>query len=301
MEKWKGYLYLLGGFSLAGTSVIAARLLTPSLGTFTITAASLGIALVGMLPLVWRRLGPSLAHLSRRQALALVFQAVCGIFLFRMFLIQGLLRTSAGEAGILTGATPAFTALLAAVALREPLRPRRALGIASTVAGILCLQGLFSPGSGLSGQHAWGNGLVLCAALCESSFNVISRYSSLNSASDPGQSLSPDVQTWMVAALAFCLCLPPAWLDEAPLPALVALGTGEWLALVWYGLFVTALAFILFYAGIRRCPASTAAVFSGMMPFTALVLSIWVLGESAGLPQWSGGGLVVLGMLLTGE
>jgi drug/metabolite transporter (DMT)-like permease len=60
------------------------------------------------------------------------------------------------------------------------------------------------------------------------------------------------------------------------------------------------LAFIFWYAGIKRCTACTAAAFSGMMPFTSLILSVLVLGEYANWQQWAGGGLVILGMILIG-
>jgi drug/metabolite transporter (DMT)-like permease len=55
------------------------------------------------------------------------------------------------------------------------------------------------------------------------------------------------------------------------------------------------------YCGIRRSEASLAAVFSGMMPLTALALSVLLLGEKPGWQQWAGGGLVVAGMLLSGR
>lgn len=292
-------MYLLGGFTLAGTSVIAARFLSQALGTFTIAAASLFFAILGLLPLCWSRLGKAVLQMKLHDMVDLFWQAACGIFLFRMFLIQGLNHTSAGEAGILTGATPAATTLLAVVVLKEPVRPRRFLGILSTVAGIAVLQGFLLPGNTFSMEHFAGNMLVLCAAASEALFNVFSRRSSLKSGPGAAPRLDPIVQTWFVAAIAFLLCLVAAGF-ERPLPALRSLGTAEWLALLWYGLFVTALAFILFYAGIKRCSASTAAVFSGMMPFTALVLSILLLGESAGGQQWLGGGMIVLGMILTG-
>ncbi|UUZ97191.1 DMT family transporter [Paenibacillus sp. P25] len=70
--------------------------------------------------------------------------------------------------------------------------------------------------------------------------------------------------------------------------------------MVWYGPVVTALAFVCWYAGIKRNPVSTAAAFSGMMPFTALLLSVLILREHAGWQQWSGGMLVILGMILIG-
>jgi drug/metabolite transporter (DMT)-like permease len=297
MEKIKGHLYLMGGFALAGTSVVAARLLAGRLGTFSITALSLAFALLGLLPFCAARLRGTLAGLHARQWLLLGAQAGCGIFLFRMFLLQGMLRTSAGEAGILTGATPAITALLAALVLRERLGWRSLAGIALSVAGIVFLQGVAQSGAGFERSHLVGNLLVLCAAASESLFNTISRLGSLRQTE--GKTLDVYSQTWLVALIALVLCLGPA-VFEHPMEAAAHLELTQWLALGWYGLFVTALAFVLFYAGIRHCSAATAGVLSGMIPFTALILSVLLLREPAGWAQWLGGGLIVGGMALIG-
>ncbi|SMD03112.1 DMT family transporter [Sporomusa malonica] len=299
MERFIGVLSLLGGFTLAGTSVIAGRLVSEILGTFTIAAVSLFFALLGLLPLCARMLGETIRQMSMRDWLSLLVQALFGIFLFRMFLLQGLIRTSAGEAGVLTGATPAATMLLAWLFLKEPLDILRFLGVVSTVAGILVLQGVFSTDIGFSREHLIGNLLVLCAAVSESLFNVFSRISSIKAALNQSQALDPIVQTTLVVGIALLLCFGPA-LVERPVESLMSLGIAGWLALVWYGVFVTALAFILWYAGIKRCDASMAAAFSGMMPFTALILSVLLLGEQPGWQQWLGGLMVMSGMLLTG-
>ncbi|MFD1956060.1 DMT family transporter [Paenibacillus thailandensis] len=87
---------------------------------------------------------------------------------------------------------------------------------------------------------------------------------------------------------------------ENPLTALSAIGWHAWLALVWYGPFVTGLAFMFWYAGIQRTDAATAAGFSGMMPFTAFLLSVAILNEQAGWRQWAGCIMVVIGMALIG-
>lgn len=299
MNSVAGMLFLMGAFTLAGTSVIAGRFVSETLGTFTIAAVSLFFALLGLLPLCGRSLGETVRGMSTHDWLRLLIQAVFGIFLFRMFLLQGLIRTSAGEAGILTGATPASTVLLAWLFLKEPLDRMRLLGIVSTITGVLVLQGVFSSDIEFSQEHLVGNLLVLCAALCESLFNIFSRISSIKASLNPAQAMDPIVQTTMVVWIALLLCLGPA-IFEQPVASLMALGIAGWAALVWYGLFVTAIAFILWYAGIKRCDASVAAAFSGMMPFTALILSILLLNEQPGWQQWLGGVIVVLGMLLTG-
>ncbi|WP_459928006.1 DMT family transporter [Desulfosporosinus burensis] len=299
MERFKGMIYLMGAFTLAGTSVIAARFVSGHLGTFTITATSLLLAILALLPLCRSNLRKTLQQMSARDWVTLLLQATFGIFLFRMFLLQGLLYTSSGEAGVLTGATPAATALFARFLLKEPLYKKSLFGIFSTIIGILLLQGILLPGNALTMNHVIGNILVLCAAVCESLFNILSRISSLRIVAARSLPINPIVQTILVSGIALLLCLIPS-LFEHPVLSLMSLGIKEWLALGWYGLFVTALAFIFWYAGIKRCTAYTAAAFSGMMPLTSLVLSVLILGERVALHQWSGGLLVVLGMLLIG-
>lgn len=297
-DYFKGMAFLLGAFTLAGTSVVCARIISGVLGTFTITALSMVFALLLLLPLCGKRLAANARRMSRHDWVSTAMQALIGIFLFRFLLLNGVERTSAAEAGILTGATPAITALLAWALLKERVSVFALAGIAATVGGVLMIQGLLSPGHTLSSGHFWGNVLVLGAAASESAFNILSRIFAVQSSARQ-QRPDPLVQTTLVAAFTLLLSLVPA-LFEQPVQRLQAIGFEGWLALVWYGVFVTALAFICWYAGINRCPAFMAAAFSGMMPLTAMLLSVTVLGEAAGWAQWLGGALVMLGMALIG-
>lgn len=298
MERIKGYAYLLCAFGLAGTSVVAASFVSGRLGTFTITSMGLLISLVCLLPFCGSKLLRTIRLLTPGEWLLLFCQASFGVLLFRMFLLYGLSRTSSVEAGILTGATPAITVFLAWLVLREKMNVAHILGVFGTVCGILLIQGVFMPESRFSNEHISGNILVLCAAGCESLFNVLSRAAAVQS-NMKKEAIHPVVQTTIVSAMAWLISLIPC-LAEQPFAALSGLGWQEWLALVWYGPVVTALAFICWYAGIRRCRASTAAAFSGMMPFTSLTLSVWLLKEHAGWLQWAGGLLVIAGMILIG-
>lgn len=299
-QQWKGMLYLFGAFSLAGTSVITAYFLNGKLGSFTITAVSLLMSLLCLLPLCLKELARTVCCLSCRAWGVLFFQALLGMFLFRMFLLYGLQHTSTAEAGILTGATPAVTVILAFVLLKETINGTKLAGTLSTVLGIMVIQGIFTPGHSFSVNHLWGNVLVLCAAISESCFNLLSRIGSLRQSTSDEAAVPPVVQTTLVSAIAFVLCLIPLGFEK-PNVSLAAIGLQEWLALVWYGPIVTALAFIWWYAGIQRCHVATAAAFSGMMPFTALLLSVIVLKEPAGWEPWCGGVLVMMGMILIGR
>jgi len=298
LQRFSGHFLLAGAFFLAGTSVIAGRLLSGVLGVFTITAISLFFALLGLLPLCAKNLSKVLQEMCGQGWCQLALQAFFGIFLFRFLFLEGLLRTTSGEAGILTGTTPALTAMLAYLLLKEPSSKLRLLGIASTVTGVIILQDLRIPEAAIAWRHLAGNALVCCAALCESLFNILSRLGSIKRAYSQSLALDPLSQSTLVSGIALLLCAVPA-LTEHPLASLQSLDLSGWAALVWYGLFVTALAFVCWYYGINRCEATLAAAFSGLMPFTAMICSILLLHEQPVWQQWLGGLLVILGMLLT--
>ena len=299
MKRPSGWLYFTGAFILAGTSVVAARFVGSRLGMFTVTAMSLLFALPALVAMSAGKIINTIRKMTWRDWVMALLQAVFGIVLFRLLLLMGLSRTSAAEAGILTGATPAATALLAGLLLRERISPGRAAGILFTVAGVLLLQGLLTPGMVFSTEHIVGNLLVLLAALSESVFNILSRAGFLRATGRQAAAPDPISQTALVTMAALLLCLIPA-AGERPITALVALDWTGWLALLWYGLFATAAAYICWYSGIFRCEASVAAAFSGLMPLTALALSAALLGERPGWQQLVGGALVVAGMLLVG-
>lgn len=296
-SKAEGVFFLTCAFSLAGTSVISAHYVNDKAGVFTITAAAMLLSVLFLLPLCAGELRGALKGLTRRACVMLFLQAAFGIFLFRLFLLGGMRMTSAGEAGILTGATPAVTTLLAWAVLREPIRKQSLAGIACTVGGVLLLQGVLQSSGQFVRTHFWGNMLVLCAAVCESLFNILSRLGHLKSSADKQARISPMTQTLLVSLIALALCLAPM-LFEHPVQAFASFGFTEWAALLWYGVMVTAVAFICWYSGITRLPARIAAAFSGMMPLTAMVLSATLLREPATPAQWAGGGLVIVGMLL---
>lgn len=300
MKHMQGKLYLLGAFSLAGTSVVTGYILKAKLGSFTITALSLSIVLLFLLPIYKIKTLETMRRLRRSDWFMLLCQATFGIFLFRTFLLFGVGLTSTVEAGILTGTTPAITSLFAFFLLKEKLYGTTILGVCCTVTGILLLQGINLLSTRFSSEHLLGNMLILCAAASESTFNIISRRHKSKVQNQSAVQIHPLIQTLIVSGMALILSIIPAILEH-PFVSLRALGWFEWLALVWYGLVVTVLAFVFFYEGIKRCDAYTAAAFSGMMPFVSMFLSALLLKDNIGYAQLGGGLLIILSMLLIGK
>ncbi len=297
MENVKGNLYLTGAFILAGTSVVTGSVLSSRLGTFTVTAGGLGVLLICLLPFYLRKVFITMRSLKKSDGVLLLLQAVFGIFLFRVLLLAGIRFGGAAQTGILTGTTPAITAFFASVFLREKLTAASAAGIGCTVAGI-CLLNAPCEESALVIRTLWGSLAAFGAAASESAFNILSRKHKTSGASEA--KIDPMVQAILVSAIAFIPSAAAAAF-ERPIQNFVNLDWLGWAALAWYGLAVTAVAFAFFYEGIKRCKAQTAAAFSGLMPLTSLLMSVFLLKERIGLWQWAGGALIILSVSLIGK
>ena len=102
-------------------------------------------------------------------------------------------------------------------------------------------------------------------------------------------------------------------LDGVPLVgtallAVVTIGVGDfawptaslraWSGIGFTGLFGTALAFLLFYRGVRSIGPARTAVFINLVPVVAVLLGVLLLGETLEASMIVGGVLVVAGVLL---
>lgn len=286
-DRLVSYAALAGAMLLAGSSVVAGKLLIKSFPVFLSSGISLLIALIFLVPVCIFKYGFKF-KLSLKTALPLCLQAFTGTFLFRTLLFFGIDKTSATTGGLITSSAPVMVALLALLFLKEKLRLNKVIGIALTVAGIVISNIMGSTQNGT--DTILGNVLVLLAVLGEASFSVISKFSD--------NSLSPLQKTTVVSFFALLFFIPFSIYDLMHFDVMKA-NYEVWIYLVYYGLFVTVLAFILWFRGIANTPASTSAVFSGFMPISSIILSLTVLNEKVTIFHLISLLLIMLGLITT--
>lgn len=276
----KARLYLTLAMVLAGSSVVFSKLVAASVPTFLANILILGPAALVLLALT--RLREGQWRWPAGQWRPLLLQALFGVVLFRVFLFYGLPLTSAASGGILSSGVPAVTALLAWAILRERLSPRTLAGVLLTGLGMLTMT---VPGAATSAGRdpLLGNLLVLGAVFGEASWNVLSRLS--------GARLSPLAATTYVTVLAFLMFLPLG-LPQALTFSFDQLPPALWWALLYYALGATVLAYLCWFAGVRHVSASTAAVYTGWFPVSAVACSALFLHEH--LTVWHGLGLLLV-------
>ncbi|BBD07322.1 DMT family transporter [Desulfovibrio ferrophilus] len=280
--SFRAYFDLTMAMILVGSSVVAGKFMIIELPPHLASAMRFLFAVMLIVPLLYILEG--IPRLSTRSWIILFIQAVCGSFLFNVFLLKGLTMTDAGAAGIITSTTPACMGIIALIVLREKLTSRAVAGIALSVGGIMAvnLQGM-SVGLGTLA----GNGLILCAVLAEALFLLLRK-----TVREP---VSPLAISSIMSCFGLILFIPGALMESQGFDfAAVSLAT--WGTVAYYGAFITVAAYLFWFSGIVQVNAGTAGIFTSVMPVSAVLLAALILGDPITPAHIGGCGLALAGI-----
>lgn len=291
IQRRIAYLELMAAAILVGSSVVAGKLTTLRMPVFLSQAGSLTIALLLLVPLMLARRDGT-AKVGRADIPILLLQALLGMFLFRVLMLYGLKYATAADIGIATSLTPAAVALLSYILLKEKITRRIIAGITSSVAGVAFIQApIWNSHEGNSGSEnsALGMILILLAVAGEAMLTVLRKKTSSRLSSLTG--------TTYVTLFSWIMFLPFAVI-EAYEYDFSLIGVSEAGLIVYYGVMVTAVAYLLWFRGVAKVPASTAAVYTGCIPISTLLLSYWILHEPVSMVHLGGACFVMAGIIL---
>ena len=281
------YLSLGASMALVGSYVGLSKLLVAAFPVLLLAWLRFGIAAVAMAHWVPRTAGD--APLSRHDRMLWFWESFLGNFLFSICMLYGVAMTSALAAGVTMAGIPAAVAVLSRIFLGEHIRPRVVAAIACAATGIGLLALARNPGGGAHGGSALGYALLLAAVLCEASYVVIGKR--LTSNVSPKR-ISALINLWGLALVT------PLGLWQALSFDFSAVRAGTWLLLVFYAIAASVVTVWLWMRGLRHVPSSRAGVFTVLLPVSAALVGIVVLGESFGSAHVAAFVLALIGLLL---
>ena len=296
-RKPLAYGALALSMSLVGSYVALSKPLAAVFPVLLLAWLRFGIGGAAMLH--WLKKPASEAPLSPQTRRLLFLESFLGNFLFTLCMISGVKLTTAVAAGVIMAAIPAAVAVLSWLLLRERVAPRVWAGVACAVIGIgllsLSKHELPAPAAtGLDGQNtqnlAWlGNLLLLAAVFCEASYAVIGK--KLTGAMGPRR-ITAIINLWGFALTTpFGLWL--AWRFDFG-----AVHGGVWVLLLFYALAASVWTVWLWMTGLKTVPAAQAGVFTVMLPISAAVVGVLVLGERLSPQQMLAFAIALAGVLL---
>lgn len=268
---------------LWASAFVGIRYLAPH---FTPGALSLGRLLVGSVVLLVAILvSRSWVSPTPRQWLGLVAIGVLWFGVYNVALNAGEQLIDAATSAMLIQISPVLIALLSVIALGERLSGWLMLGMAVAFAGVIVIGTAQSEGA-----HTNVAGVALCvlAALSYAISLVIQKplVGSLSALQVTGVAC-------FIGALA-CLPFAPRLVSDvqAAPPSASA-------ALVYLGVFPTAVAFTTYAYALRYVSASELGVSTYLVPPLAALISLVVLSEVPAAITWAGGLMCLAGVALT--
>jgi len=274
------------GLSFVATKVALAEMSPVSL---LFTRFGLGVVALHAILLVRReRLLPPRASWRMLALLGFV-----GVFVHQMIQVHGLVLTTAVRTGWLIGVIPIWSALLAAIGLRERFGPKRVLGLVLGFGGALLVitRGDLS-GSVLALPSTRGDLLVLASTVNWAVYTVIARgtVGRLGSARAIAGSM---LLGWAMLA--------PFFLREAGWRAWAHLSPAAIVSVTFLGIGCSGLAYLFWYAALSRWEASRVAAFLYLEPLVTCAAAVPLLGEPLGAATVAGGLIVLVGVALVQE
>lgn len=277
-------LALLVTMAIWGSTFVVTKAVLAEAGPFVVTVARFGIGLGVLLPFAYRR------GFRLRLALEPTFLlfGLTGVALYFGLQNLALVFTSAANAALISAGVPVAAGVLAFVFLREPIPPRRLVGIALSVLGISLVSGTMPTGSG--SQTLLGNVFMLLAVLAYGAYAVQGR------ALRSGEPYPAAVAT-AASFTAGLLFLLPLAAGEVLLIGAPHLDSQGLFVLIYLGVAASALTMFLWNYALRHVPASAAALYINLIPVVGLGFAL-LWGETVGVTQLVGGTLAVAGVLL---
>ena len=268
----RGLLLILGAALLWGTVGVATK------GLYTLSdtnALSIGFfrlafATPALLAACWRVLGRRAFRVAPRDLGTMVMIGVMMAF-YQVCYFAAIARVGVAVAVLITLCTaPVLVALLGALLLRERLSGAALLALACALVGTAMLVWIDPGQVGLQRDTVIGVLLALGSALGYAIIALCSR--ALAGRYHPLQPISIGFGAGALVLLPFALASGMA----------VVYPPAGWLLLLHLGLLPTALAYVLFLAGMRHTTATIASIVTLVEPLVSTLLAWLLFGERLG-------------------
>jgi drug/metabolite transporter (DMT)-like permease len=268
-----------------GVSFVATKAVLAEIGPVTLVFLRFAIAAVLLLAIV-RELPPRHAWPS------LALMGFVGVFVHQLLQSYALTMTSATSTGWLIGVTPIWSALLAAVVLRERFGFWKVAGLAGGFAGALLVvtKGDFS--AAVFGRPSTtGDLLIVVSTMNWAVYSVLGHRTI--------RALGPRRAT-SGAMLFGAAMLAPLFVAQKGWRQIPSLSTTGWSALLFLALCCSALGYLFWYGALERIEVSRVAALLYAEPLVTVAAAALLLGERVNATVIAGG-MIVLGSVLIAQ
>ena len=277
-------MMLITAMTVFGTIGIFVRNIPVSSGELALYRAVLASGMLGLYFLVTKqKIG--LKSIGRELPLLLISGGAMGFNWILLF--EAYKYTTVSVATLSYYFAPVIVTVLCPVLFREKMGVKQWICFAMSTLGIVLITGIGDLNAGSS--HLMGIAFGLGAAAFYAAVILLNKFI---------KGVAGIHRTFLQFLAAIAVLIPYVMCTTGvDLAVLDGMG---WMNLLIVGLFHTGVTYCLYFSALKDLPGQEAAILSYIDPLVAVVLSVFLLGESMTVAQLIGGGLI-LGFTLWNE
>ena len=238
--------------------------------------------------LVIVRLRGPYVPIARRDWWRIITLAILIIPGNQMLYMFGQSMTGAGHGAFLFATAPVWIFILAIIHLKEPLLPRRVIGIIVAFGGVLLL--MLADGAEISAEYLKGDIIIVIAVLAWSYYTIlgkplVEKYGALR-------------MTAYALAIGSALYFPFGFYRALNFDYSQTT-VGAWGAVAFMALGMSVGLYVLWYWVLKYMEASRLAIWHNFYPIIAAAVAYFVLGEPLSIWFVFGGVAVLVGVIIT--
>jgi drug/metabolite transporter (DMT)-like permease len=243
-------------------------------------SVSSGLFLAALLTKGWPRIAwPDWLRLAALGAV--------GHFVYQMFFMAGIARTTASNSSLIIGCSPVAVSIASALAGHERVPRTQWIGVLLSVVGVYLVVGTAAE---FGGSSLLGDIFTLCAVGCWAAYTVGSR--SLLARH------SPLAVTGLTMIMGTALYVPAS---------VSALGRLEWHTVPWWtwaflvlsAVLALNVAYLIWYTSVQRIGNVRTSAYSNFIPLVAMLVAAVALGDAITAPKLAGAAAIVSGVAIT--
>lgn len=278
------YTSILGALIIWSSSFVAIKVAYETfppitMGTSRFIIASLILGVLALLP-------KNRVRLEKKDMLTVALSGFLGITSYVVLQNIAVQWTSASSATLIIASYPIITLILETLIYKTKLNVFKSVGILIAIVGVVILS--YVKAESRQQGELLGSLMLVAAGVVWAFYNfltkkVVNRY--------------PSITLLFYQTLFGTICLIPLSLFErgswaAPTPLSFAM-------ILFLGVFCSAIAFLLYNAGLKKLSASSVTSMLNLVPIFGVFFSWALLGEQVALRKFLGGAIVILGVMLS--
>lgn len=287
-KQWLIYGMLIFATATWGSAFIAGKIAVQDFEPATVAFLRFLGASVLLFPLMWltekNRIRPTLKDYSLFAVLGLT-----GIALYNICFFIATKHAPVIKSSLFIASNPVLIVLLSGIFLKETITKNHIIGMVTALIGVTFI---ITDGHVLSLAEIGFETIdfvLLGAVICWALYSVVGKVVLKKFSS---------VESTTYAVAFGTLFLLPFALVETTWKDVQHADISTWIAIAHMSIFVTVVAFIMYYYGIKEIGAAKASIFINVMPVSAVLMATIFLNETFTLAHGIGAAFVLSGVYI---